>query len=356
MSDSPRTAGARMRRFRCREGGNANPIATEVDAVDFVAPVGIARRRQSRIVTGDGDRCSDDSLTVVVAQHAVERGVCRKNRFGGEDEDWIRCTSIGACTDGDVRKRREVVETLEDDLVLTRRNAETCQRPSVDSVVVSNDSVSDLMVTRTSPRLVPWSLVTVPWAPPESSRRLISTPSTALPTKTVCVCVSQPSAWTSSVYSMPTGSLGRLKAPGTPCVKVVVVTTVSPADTVITAPPRPTPPACTTPVMLPTPTVNSVLSVVLASPAQIGRDHLGSEAAAAGADDITRWSTDAFDAPVAQGPIRCRRCRGVRELTITDGYDCPSEWAVRAADRPRAPSPGTSSTSIGSGAHLAAAI
>ena len=41
---------------------------------------------------------------------------------------------------------------------------------------------------------------------------------------------------------------------------------MSPADTVITAPPRPTPPACTTPVMLPTPTVNSVLSVVLASP------------------------------------------------------------------------------------------
>ena len=109
--------------FAVERGGNANPIATEVDAVDFVAPVGIARRRQSRIVTGDGDRCSDDSLTVVVAQHAVERGVCRKNRFGGEDEDWIRYTSIGACTDGDVRKRREVVETLEDDLVLTRRNA-----------------------------------------------------------------------------------------------------------------------------------------------------------------------------------------------------------------------------------------
>ena len=67
---------------------------------------------------------------------------------------------------------------------------------------------------------------------------------------------------------------------------------------------------------------------------QIGGNHLGSEAVAADADDITRWSTDAFDAPVAQGPIRCRRCRGVRELTITDGYDCPSEWAVRAADRP----------------------
>ena len=94
---------------------------------------------------------------------------------------------VGASADCDVPKRREVVETLEDDLILARRNAETCQRPSVDSVVVSNDSVSDLMVTehrrglplgRWSPSLGPSRVFekvdfdTVDSAPDENGLRL----------------------------------------------------------------------------------------------------------------------------------------------------------------------------------------
>ena len=74
-------------------------------------------------MTGYGDRCSDDLLASVVEQHAGECRVCSKNRIGGEDKDWIRYASTGASADCDVPKRREVVETLEDDLILARRNA-----------------------------------------------------------------------------------------------------------------------------------------------------------------------------------------------------------------------------------------
>ena len=39
--------------------------------------------------------------------------------------------------------------------------------------------------------------------------------------------------------------------------------------------------------------------------AQIGGNYLGSKAVAADANDIVRWGTDAFDAPVAHGPVCC---------------------------------------------------
>ena len=115
-----------MRGFFCFAVGracNANPIATEFDAADFVASVLVGLCVLSWIVTVYFDLCSDDSLAVVVDQQALECGVCLKSRIFGENKDWIRYWSTGAGADCDVGKRCEVVETLEDDLILAWRNA-----------------------------------------------------------------------------------------------------------------------------------------------------------------------------------------------------------------------------------------
>ena len=60
---------------------------------------------------------------LLLSSTPVSVALCSKNRIGGEDKDWIRYASTGASADCDVPKRREVVETLEDDLILARRNA-----------------------------------------------------------------------------------------------------------------------------------------------------------------------------------------------------------------------------------------
>ena len=217
----------------------------------------------------------------------------QQNRIGGEDKDWIRYVSTGASADCDVPKRREVVETLEDDLILARRNAGAASDPR--SIRLSSRTICPTLRSPEHRRGLPLvvghrplgpsrvfekvDFDTVDSAPDENGLRLCE--------PTICLdfeCVFDAD-----------GSL-EAEGAGTPCVKVVVVTAVSPADTVITAPPRPTPPACTTPVMLPTPTVNQCSA--WSSPHQ-DPDRWkspGSEAVAADADDITRWSTDAFDA------------------------------------------------------------
>ena len=286
-------------------------------------------------MTRNGNCCSDDSLAVVVAEDTVECGVCRKDGIGGEDEDWVWHGGTGAGTDRDVRERGEVVEAFKDDLIFAGRNPRNLPAAlsrfgcRLERQRVGPDGHSD--ITEACPLIAGhrplgssrvFEKIDLEVVDCASHEDVLGLREPAIRQNFECVLDADGKSRQAEGARRALRQRGRRYDGVAGGYRDHCATKTDPAR-IHNA--RDAPDSDGQP--------GGQRGSRLAG-TQIGGDHFGPEAVAADADHVPRWGADAFNAPLAQGLVCCRRRCGVRELTITDGHDRPSKWAIGPGDRP----------------------